>query len=309
MPRASYDDALKGFDAFMAKEGKNILGRDLTDQERSYLTSQVIPVYQDEWNGLEKGNSTLANLLQNLSKDPESKRKAAEGKASDFAPQVTQLFQSALGRAPTDQEAQHFGTLFATGDMDSYELGQFLQQSPEAQNAADKSFRGGLTSELQAQDESYYKDKILPAITNSLTAQGRSVDSSAYAAMLANAAKEQNTNREGFLANLSASQYGGNKASANADYGAYINNYYATQNFNRDQYANSGKRLQEIQDYNTQQQSYDKYLKSMGRRSGFAGAGAGAAAGASLGSVGGPWGAGIGAVGGGIAGYFGSQIH
>lgn len=320
MPRAGYNDAVAGFDRFFKDQGRQILGRDLSDQERASILAQTVPLYQDEWYGLDKGNQAAATALQGLyqaDQSPDKLRKAAEGKAGNFSPQVQQLFQSSLGRAPTAEESQHFGTLLATGNLDAYQLGQFLTQTPESQNAKDKSFRSDLTGELQTQDEGYYKNKILPAITQQFAQQGRSTDSSAYAAMLAKAAQEQNTNREGFLSNLSASQYGANKSAASADYGKLLDQYYGGQNYNTQRAGQMSdaytKRLTDLQDYQMQQQTYDRYLRSMGKRGGGVAGGisgfmSGGATGGTIGSKFGPWGAVIGGLaGGGLGAYGGSQ--
>lgn len=293
-----------------------LFGRNPTQAELTMLT----PAYMSGDPNIAAtavGDSTVAQYYQQQKNSPETKQKQATETAPQFFDQVSQAFKTAIGRDPTDAEKSHFGTLLATKDLDTYTLSQFLQQTPEAQNAADKSFREGLTNDLQGQDERYYKEKVLPAITQQFAQSGRSVDSSGYAAMLAKAAQEQNTTREGFLSNLTASQYGNNKGNATSDYQKLLEQYYGNQNYGRqrsdyltDAYT---KRLTDLQDYQIQQQAYDKYLRNYGKRSGGVAGGVsgfltGGTSGALVGSKFGPWGAlGGGLLGGGLGAFGGSQ--
>jgi hypothetical protein len=275
---------------------KELLGRDPTPAELasafpSLGTDKNIPDVGTMRAFVAQQAVAEQNNPQNLQQKQQADLLA---KAPEHYGAVDQMFQSSLGRAATDAEKQHFGSLLASGGLDQYQLSQFLSQTPEAQNSADKSFREGLTNDLQTQDQRYYQDKVLPSIQQSFLQSGRSLDSSGYAAMLAKAAQQQNTNREGFLSNLSASQYGSNKSAATSDYQTLLNNYYNNQNYNRSRTDSltdqTTQRLNQFQDYNIQQQAYDKYLRNYGKRSPNTGYGAlaggivGAGLGAYLGS-------------------------
>lgn len=172
---------------------------------------------------------------------------------------VNQIFQSTLGRDATQQEKDHFGSVMAKGDIDQYSLGQWLQQLPESVQKQDKTFREGLSSDLQKQDAQYYNEQVLPGIQSTYAKQGRSFDSSSYAQALAQAAQGQNRQRESFLSNLTASQYGGSQANARADYLNNIARGYQSQDYLR-------TRGNELSDFASQQQAYNSYLARYGKR-------------------------------------------
>lgn len=225
---------------------------------------------------------------------------------------VNQLFQSNLGRAASQDELSHFGSILASGTTDQYELQNFLQQQPEYQQNQDKNFRGQLSGELQGYDKSYFQNSILPGIQESYAKQGRSFDSSAFQGAATNSAQQQNTSRESFLANLSAQQYGNQQQNAYNAYAQQVAQQQQLSNANLNaQYGNVQNtigRQQNYQDYQTQQNSYNQYLAKYGQRSGAQGAVGGAAAGASMGTAVMPgWGTAIGGVAGAAAGYFGSR--
>src|SRR5688572_27251499 len=214
--------ARRDFAEHYAKEAFNeIFGREPSSIE----LAQVVPVFMGadpNIHNIEGGRAAVAALAQAEQNDPrkldEKRRKELEGKAPEFYGGVDQSFQSTFGRTATDQERKHFGTLLASGDVDEYTLGQWLQQLPENVKKQDEQFRKEIGTELQGQDSQYYKEQVLPAIQSSFAQQGRSVESSGYATALAQAAQQQNRQREGFLSNLSASQYGGRSGAAREDY-------------------------------------------------------------------------------------------
>lgn len=297
---------------------QEILGRAPTTAE----LAKVTPIFMGadaNIHDVAGGRSAVAEIAMAEQNNPDTlaakKRTELEGKAPGFYSNVDGMFQSTLGRAATDAEKKHFGSLLADGSVDEYGLGSFLQQLPEYVTKQDKTFRDSMSSELQTQDENYYKDKILPSIAQDFARKGRSVDSSGYASALALAAQDQNKQRESFLSNLSASQYGSNKTSARADYETLLNNYYNNQNYSRDRNASlsdaSTARINELQNYNIQKSAYEDYLRRYGKKSGasnmIAGGISGAGSGAMIGSSFGPWGTAIGAVGGGILGAVGGK--
>jgi len=266
------------------------LGRMPTESEYA----EILPIWRQD---PDLGRSAVSQLKEREKTSPEF----LKGKAGEYSGDVNALFQQYLGRNADPSEVEHFGGLLAGNQTDKYTLGEWLKQQPEYQNVQDKAMREGLTGELQKQNEQYFSEKILPTIQSSLLRSGRSTDSSGYAAMLARAAQEQNTQRESFLNNLTAQQYMGNKAAANADYTNKMANWYDTQNYGRqrsdalaDRYY---ARAQELQNYDIQKNAYEQYLRNYGKRSGGIGS-----------LVGGLIGAGAGAYFGGPAGgMFGYQ--
>lgn len=276
--------------------------------------NKYVPFYLQDAN---LGNAYLEKAREEEKSKPEEIKK----RAPEFGGQVTETFRQSLGRDPTSQELEHYGGMMATNDLDAYQLAQYLGVTEEATTRKNKAFRGGLSEELQGQGERYFSEKILPAIRQSFAAQGRSVDSSAYAAMLAKAAQDQNLQREQFLSNLSASQYQGNQAGARADYERLLDKYYGDQTYarQRSDYLSDAylRRTQELQDYNFKKQTYEDFLRRHGKRSpnkgnkgigalagGILGAGLGIYFGRSPEAAGAGYGAGSG-FGGGIGELFG----
>lgn len=233
-------------------------------------------------------------------------------KAPEHYDTIDQMFQSTLGRAATGEEKDHFGKLLASGQVDKYGVGQFLQALPENVKKQDEQFRSTLNDTLQKQDSQYYNEQVMPGIQSSFANQGRSVDSSGFKNSLALAAQGQNRQREGYLSNLSAAQYGGNQALAQGGYQQTYGAYQGLQDFSRQRAAQaqdaSMGRVNDFNNFNTQKQAYDEYLKRYGKRGGGSmatGALSGATSGAATGfAMGGPWGAFAGGVvGGGLGAY------
>lgn len=265
MPRYSSTDAAQ----IARNDFMELLGREPTASELAL----AIPQYQQDWNGGETGRAYVAQFAEGekqKANSPEAKMAAAKAKAGEYYGNIDQMFQSSLGRAASDAEKQHFGTLMATGDYDAYTIGQFLQNLPEAVRAEDAKFRQSLSSELQGQDAQYFNEKVLPSIQSQFAQQGRDVRSSGFANSLAQAATQQNRQRESFLSNLSAQQYQGNKGNARADYentrdrASYLQDY-ARQRSDAlsDQ---SRQRMYDLQDFNMQKQVYENYLRQYGKR-------------------------------------------
>lgn len=192
--------------------------------------------------------------------------------APQHADAVNQLFQANLGRTATQDELGHFGSLLASGTTDPYQLQQFLQQQPEYVTKQNADMRSGLSSTMAANDTRQFSEQILPSIQEAYAKQGRSFDSSAFANAATQAAQMQNTNREGFLNNLTASQYGGVQQNAYQDYANQVANQQALTNSGiQAQYGgiqNSIGRANNISDFSTQQNAYNQYLAKYGKRQG-----------------------------------------
>lgn len=281
-----------------------LFGRAPTDVE----TAKFFPAYRGADSHITdtaQGNSVLANYY-----DQQNPNGSAEKNAAGQYDTVNGLFQKTLQRDATDAEKQHFGTLLASKQYDPYTIGQFLQTLPENVQKQDKAFREGLSGDLQKQDAQYYNEQVMPGIAQNFAKQGRSFDSTAYAQALAQAAQGQNRQREGFLSNLSASQYQNSSANARSD---YMNNYAYTRDRSNQLADQNTQRLYDIQNFNMQKGAYDQYLQRYGKRSNNQGIGqlAGGALGAGLGGYFGGlkgaefgYGAGSG-IGGGTGSFFG----
>lgn len=221
--------------------------------------SQVIPAFM---NGPQFGNAWIADYKDQLKQNPNDPLN--QQRAGGFSPQITQTFQSMLGRAPTQDELNHFGGLFATGNVDAYQLQDFLRGTPEYQTAQDAQFRKGLDTELQNNDINFFnraKQSVISQFLNQGIGTSTALDSA-----LADLAGQISQQRSGFLANLSANQYQGNKNLALGNYQGAQNQYLANQNYNRQNALNQQNYLtsrgNELSDYNRQMNDYMNYANS-----------------------------------------------
>jgi hypothetical protein len=214
-----------------------------------------------------------------------------------------------MGRTPTADELTYFGKQLATGEIGNYELGNFLKNSQEYQDKADTSFRQSVGSELIPQQQEVF-DKAKESIISRYNRMGTQ-NSPALDFAITNLMGDLEKNRQGFLTNLKVNQYGGNKAAAQSDYGAMLNNYLGTINANRSRNQNMINALNERgwnnADYVTQR---NDYLNSLNSQRGGGGMPWGQMAGGILGAgvggmAGGPMGASVGyGIGSGLGGGF-----
>lgn len=197
----------------------------------------------------------------------------------------------------------------------------------------DAAFQEDLSGKLAGYDKQYFGEQILPSIQQTFAKQGRSFDSSGFQNSATQSAQQQNIARQQYLAQIAASQYGDyqNLAAANnsdlnrlsADQYNYRQqnayNDYANMVAQQQNLANSGiqaryqnsqnlnNRMNEITDYNTQQQAYNQYLAKYGKRNNGLGGILGMAGGAAIGGAfGGIKGAQLGAT---LGGSFGQGIQ
>lgn len=295
------------------KKFSQLFGRNPTEAELSQLAGAYASGDANKAN-VSGGDSVIAQYYNSQVNTPEQQAKDQQKKYLEEAPQyyddINSQFQGQFGRDATDEEREHFGSLMASGGLNSYTLGQYLTQLPEAVKKQDAEFQESLRTKTSAEDARYFNEQIMPGIQSNFAKSGRSFESSGFANALAQAAQQQNVNRESFLTNLSAEQYGGNKANAYNEYLNSVGRMQAGQDYSRGRRDQLGDALQgrlyDIQNFNMQKQAYDDYLSRYGKRkSPFAGALGGAFQGASIGATaGGPWGAVAGGLGGGLLGGF-----
>lgn len=210
--------------------------------------------------------SQQQNSPQNIYNQQQSQFKAD---APKYADQVTQQFQSALGRAPTQDELDHFGALIASG-QDAYQVGQALKQTQEYQNTQNTNFQNQLQSQLQGSNSTYFNQYILPSIQAQAAQSGRSLDSSGVNSQLANAALLQNQGLQNFLAQTTAGNYANSVANATNQYNNLMSQQYGLQNAGvSNTLANQAANTQYNQNlnmYQMQQQAYNNYLSQYGKR-------------------------------------------
>ncbi len=297
------------------KDFSQIFGRNPTEQELSQLTAAYASGDPNKINS-SGGRSAIAQYYNAVSNTPETQNAAQNAQWSKEAPkyydQINGQFQQTLGRDATQEEKDHFGSMLASGQVDAYTVNQFLTQLPEAVTKQDAAFRDQLRTQMSTEDARYFNEQALPGIQSTFAKQGRSVDSSGFANAAAQVAQQQNVNREGFLSNLTASQYGGNQSNA---YNAYLNSVgrmqglsdYSMQRTNQLQDATTA-RINDIQNFAMQKNAYDQYLQRYGKRGNVAaGALQGGASGATAGAAFGPWGAAIGGIAGAGLGAYGQM--
>lgn len=277
---------------YAAQDFFHMFGRNPTAQELSMLTPAYLSGDPNIAN-VTGGRAQVAQYYQNLASDPARleaiKQKQYQADAPKYYESINSQFQSTLGRQATADEKQHFGALQASGNIDAYTIGQFLNTLPEAVQKQDKEFRQNLTGELQKSDTQYYQEQILPALQQQAAQQGRSLDSSGISNALALAAQQQNRQREGFLSNLSAAQYGGSQALAQQNYQQAYGNYQNLQNYSmlrsnqlQDAFTT---RTNQLSDYQMQKQAFDDYVRRLGKRPSGMGSLAGGLLGLGLGSL------------------------
>ncbi len=252
---------------YATEDWQQIFGRAPTPAE----LAQVLPSYIDVNNphipNKAGGKAFVASLFQAQENTPEKlyARQQAEYlvNAPKFYGQIGGMFQSLLGRTATQDELSHFGKLLASGTVDSYQLQDFLKQQPEYTQKADETFRNQLSGQLQGYDKQYFEEQVMPSIQSNFAKQGRSVDSSGFAQALGQAGNQQNQQRQQYLAQLSAAQYGNTQSNAYDAYRQFAQNNMALQQ--QGSYAGVA-RQNELTDYQMQSQAYENYLKRFGKR-------------------------------------------
>lgn len=256
------------WDAFNKQFGRNPTQSELTQLSAAYIGSDPNIANNAQ------GNAAVAQYFNTFSNNPADINKRNQEKYLKEAPEhfdsINNLFQSSLGRQATQDELNHFGSLLASGTTDSYGLQQFLQQQPEYAEGKDKAFQDNLRGQMVDNDKRYFGEQILPGIQEAYAKQGRSFDSSAFQNSATLAAQQQNTNREGFLNNLSASQYGNRQQNAYNDYANQVAQQNALTNSGiQAQYGGMQgvtDRINQITDFNTQKDAYNQYLAKYGKR-------------------------------------------
>jgi hypothetical protein len=228
-------------------------------------------------------------------------------------PQLGQMWQSMLGRAPTQDEMTHFGSLLASGQTDPYELQNYLKQTPEYANSQDAQFRQQLGGQMNDINGQFFSRYIQPSVMSQFASSGRDVSgaSTGLQYALANAAKDLQLNSQQYLTGLGAQQYQGRQGVATQGYEAQLGQQYGVQNASlgnaiSNQNNQLGQNWASTQ-YGRQSNDLMNYLRNLPKQGSnpFTSALSGALSGAALGTgKGGPgWGTAIGAAGGGLFGY------
>lgn len=277
-------------------------GRNPTAQE----LAQALPAFMGTDRNLPDqagGNAYVSQMAQAFQNTPDKLYAKQQQKYLADAPQhydeIKNLFQQNFGRAPSQEELDHFGSALASGTTDSYQLQKFMQQDQEYTNKQDQTFQQGLETKAKASDAQYLQEQAIPALQAIASKQGRSLDSSGVTNSALQFADRQNQERDRYIMGLSASQYGGRQEKAYQDYANMVQNQQGLVNSGINaQYQgiqNAQTRGQNIQDFNTQAQLYNQYLAKYGKRNNGVGQLVGGAIGTGFGAYfGGPRGASVG---------------
>lgn len=238
---------------------KSILGRAPTSGEYS----QLLPAFQGP-NGLMNGRAFLSNLAQQYKSNPrlDPSNPNNNQNPATVKSQISQQFQSILGRDATQDEVSHFAEAIQSGQTDAYGLASFLKTQPEYTNAKDKEFRGSLNSELEGYDKSSFdqnKGDIIADYAKRGFANSPSLDY-ALTDMLGKLAE----NRGKFLSTVSAQQYGSNKDLATGTYKSTVDRMYDEDRSRRSGYEEYGNKLLDRgfsgSDYLTQRDDLMNYM-------------------------------------------------
>lgn len=304
---------------------KDVLGRDLTPTEFAQFAPAFGSGSQKE---VEAGRGYLAQLAQQEKNSPQALDKKYQAGASQYGGQVGGLFKEMLGRDATPDEANHFGKMLASGEVDPYTLRQFMSQLPEyrdqqdaaataKQTQADTAARGQLAGELGQYDQDFFnkaKENVISRYAQMGTQNSPSLDFA-----LTNLMGDIQKQRSAYLADIARQDYTSargntrqdylaNKGLLRDDYTDTMNQNLANSNYARDRSNSlvdaSQGRSYDIADYQTQRNDLLDMLgrQQQQRRSGGMGAALGPLLGAGIGALG------AGAVSGGMGAGAGAQL-
>lgn len=257
---------------------KNQFGRAPTQSELSMLTPSYVGGDPNVANlsagkgGVAAYYNSLTNTPTNIAANQQKQALDAYNKNKDqYNGQINQVFQGSVGREASADEANHFGALLASGQIDQYGLSQLLGQSQEAQQRQTQNYQDTLSKNLQSTQGDYFKNYINPAILSQTAAAGRDPNSSGVQNAEVQAGKQQNYDLQNYLANFGASQYGQSAQNQQNVYQQYLGQQYGLQNAGISQQLGQQAYMQQnntnLQNYQLQQQAYNNYLNNYGNRS------------------------------------------
>jgi hypothetical protein len=291
---------------------RELMKRDPTPQELAIYQPLVVS------SGHSGAKAEIAKFAQQeqyrAENSPEAltKRRNEEiaGKAPQYAGTVKESIQKILSRGANQKEVDYFSKLLASGELDPYELDQFVQQMPEyrqqqdqltaeKRTTEDKAARESLNTELTKYDQEYFNKSKEDVISR--FAQANRLNSPALDYALTDLMGKISSERSRTLAEIARRDYESgrgygredyltNKGLLREDYMGNLNRMYSDQDYNRGREDNLTDvyrdRNFEVQDYYTQQRDYMNALQKIKtRRSGGAGAGIGTLAGLGIGAA------------------------
>lgn len=278
---------LKDFEIY--KQGKELLGRDLTKNE----FSQLAPIYGSGTpREVEAGRAALAQYAEQQKNTPEALEKKYQAGAGQYGGQVNQVFNELLKRGASQAEMDHFGKELASGNLDLYTLNQFVTQLPEyRQNEAtalqiqqaqeDEAARKALDRELGQYDQDFFK-KAQENVLSRYSQAGLQ-NSSALDIALTDLMGQIQKERSAYLTDVARRDYESargakredylqNKGLLREDYLSNLNRMFGNQDYGRargDQLSDFYRdRGYGVADYTTQQRDLERLLNSYNSRQG-----------------------------------------
>lgn len=231
------------------------LGRDITGNE----FADIKPYFEGK-GGLSTGRQYLSTLAEEEAKSPFAMKK----RAPEYAGTIDQMYQDLLARGATPAELEHLGTMMATGEIDPYEIQQFIQATPEYQTAQTERNVSKLGDVLKGYDTSYFK-QMAPEIMSQYAKAGIQ-HSPALDYALTNLQSQIANKRGEYLAGLT---YEGSQRAQNqqmSDYGNTMNQYLSDLNYQRQLRDMEKQALRDRSwnaiDYGIQQRDFMKALEA-----------------------------------------------
>lgn len=239
------------------------LGITLTPEQKAGVLAKIITpfapggvVFDSQRGGaLEEAKQFLLPVLSQVKMNPVV--------TTDYTAQAGNAIKTALGRDATPDEAAYFAKELAQGKT-PYELSQELQSLPEYQKIQSAKDRETLGQELLAQQQLAFQ-KATPQIISQFMKAGR-LGSSGLDSAMANAQKELEQQRQGYLGQVGYQDLAGIRANAYQNYNTAANQFrdiYGTVGQTQNQYNMLGgaiQRMNELSDYTKQQNDYMNYL-------------------------------------------------
>lgn len=267
--KAPFRSGLRDETIYARQDFEQIYGRQPTEAE----LAQIVPAYvgsDQHITNNAQGKSYIAQMYQAEQNSPAKLYEKQQAEWRKEAPNqygsVGNTIKSLLGRDASQDELDHFGTMLASGQVDAYQLQDFLKAQPEYQGAQDKKFRGELSSELEGYDRSFF-DTAKEDVISRYAQMGRST-SPALDVALTDLQGQINERRGQYLAQLGADQYRGNKDAAFGDYRTTQSDWLSRRNQDIDaRYSGMDRmrsRADEISDYTRQNSDFDRYNSMYG---------------------------------------------
>lgn len=246
------------------------LGITLTPEQKADVLSKIFTPFTQgvaEYNGepivfdanrgaaLEEAKNFLLPVLSQIKLNPTV--------STNLIGQASNAIKTTLGRDATPDEAAYFAKELAQGKT-AYELSQELMSLPEYQKMQAAKDRETLGTELLAQQQLAFQ-KATPTIISQFMKAGR-LGSSGLDSALANAQKELEQQRQGYLGQVGYQDLSSIRGNAYNNYNNATNQFkdiFGTVGQTATNYNLLGgaiKRMNEQSDYAKQQNDYMNYL-------------------------------------------------